>query len=430
MLVAERLGRFDTIGIDCIAMNVNDLICVGAEPIAMLDFILCREADPESAARSATACARGAELAGIEIPGGEIAQVGDIVSGWELDRQRDRPRRSRRDRQRRADRARRRGHRPPLLRPALERLHARPRALGRPARRRAPRAAARRGPARADRDLRPRGARPARLRRRRPRPRPHHRRRAQQPAGSRAAVGYEIDDPLPVPPVFGLIAELGEVADDEMHEVFNMGCGFVCVVAAADERCALELLRAHHPAARRIGAVTDRAGDVERLARARTLSRALGATVDRPMRIAILIFDRLTALDAVGPYEVLSRLPGAELQLRRQARPGRSAPTPAPSALDRRPRARRARRPGLAPRPRRRGQPAAARRRRGARLAARRARDHDAGRPRSAPARWCSAPPGILDGQARDQPLGLPRAARATSAPSRSPSGSSSTARS
>ena len=47
MIVAERIGRFDTIGIDCVAMNVNDLICVGAEPIAMVDFILCAEADPE-----------------------------------------------------------------------------------------------------------------------------------------------------------------------------------------------------------------------------------------------------------------------------------------------------------------------------------------------------------------------------------------------
>jgi phosphoribosylformylglycinamidine cyclo-ligase len=48
MVVAERLGRFDTVGIDCIAMNANDLICVGAEPIALLDLILCRQADPES----------------------------------------------------------------------------------------------------------------------------------------------------------------------------------------------------------------------------------------------------------------------------------------------------------------------------------------------------------------------------------------------
>ena len=70
MVVAERLGRFDTIGIDCIAMNVNDLICVGAEPIAMLDFILCSRPTRRSAARSASGLRRGAELAGVEIPGG------------------------------------------------------------------------------------------------------------------------------------------------------------------------------------------------------------------------------------------------------------------------------------------------------------------------------------------------------------------------
>ena len=65
-------------------MNVNDLICVGAEPIAMLDFILCREADPEVCGAIGVGLRRGAERAGIEIPGGEIAQVGEIVSGIEL----------------------------------------------------------------------------------------------------------------------------------------------------------------------------------------------------------------------------------------------------------------------------------------------------------------------------------------------------------
>jgi phosphoribosylaminoimidazole (AIR) synthetase len=43
-----------------------------------------------------------------------------------------------------------------------------------------------------------------------------------------------------------------------------MGCGFVCVVGAADEDAALERLRGHYPAAKRIGTVTDRAGVVER----------------------------------------------------------------------------------------------------------------------------------------------------------------------
>jgi phosphoribosylformylglycinamidine cyclo-ligase len=77
-------------------------------------------------------------------------------------------------------------------------------------------------------------------------------------------VGYEIDDPLPVPPVFDLIRELGEVSDEEMDEVFNMGCGFCCVVAADDEAAALEVLGAHYPGARRVGRATDRAGVVVR----------------------------------------------------------------------------------------------------------------------------------------------------------------------
>jgi phosphoribosylaminoimidazole (AIR) synthetase len=49
-----------------------------------------------------------------------------------------------------------------------------------------------------------------------------------------------------------------------MHEVFNMGCGFCCVVAAADADAAIELLRRQHPAAGRIGAVTDKAGSLVR----------------------------------------------------------------------------------------------------------------------------------------------------------------------
>ena len=69
-----------------------------------------------------------------------------------------------------------------------------------------------------------------------------------------ADVGYEIDDPLPVPPIFELIAERGGVSDEEMHEVFNMGCGFCCVVAA-ERRGARRwsLLRPHYPGAKRIG---------------------------------------------------------------------------------------------------------------------------------------------------------------------------------
>ena len=82
MIVAEQAGRFDTIGIDCIAMNVNDLICVGAEPLALLDYIAVERADPDDArARSPSGCAPGAELAGVEIPGGEVCQVPEVIRG-------------------------------------------------------------------------------------------------------------------------------------------------------------------------------------------------------------------------------------------------------------------------------------------------------------------------------------------------------------
>jgi phosphoribosylformylglycinamidine cyclo-ligase len=77
------------------------------------------------------------------------------------------------------------------------------------------------------------------------------------------AVGFEISDPLDVPPVYDLVRDLGGVSDAEMWEVFNMGCGFCAVVpeAAADE--ARAVLAARHPGTRRIGTVTDRAGRVE-----------------------------------------------------------------------------------------------------------------------------------------------------------------------
>lgn len=54
---------------------------VGAEPIALVDTILCRDADPDVIGQIGEGPRRGAELSGIEIPAGEIAQVGDVVGG-------------------------------------------------------------------------------------------------------------------------------------------------------------------------------------------------------------------------------------------------------------------------------------------------------------------------------------------------------------
>src|SRR5919107_694894 len=54
LVVAEQTGRLDTVGIDCIAMNVNDLVCVGAEPLAMLDYLAVEQPDPAALAQIAT----------------------------------------------------------------------------------------------------------------------------------------------------------------------------------------------------------------------------------------------------------------------------------------------------------------------------------------------------------------------------------------
>jgi phosphoribosylformylglycinamidine cyclo-ligase len=78
-----------------------------------------------------------------------------------------------------------------------------------------------------------------------------------------ADIGFEISDPLPIPPVFELVRELGGVGEAEMWEVFNMGCGFAVVVPEADEAAAVEILARHHEGARRIGTITR---DADRIA--------------------------------------------------------------------------------------------------------------------------------------------------------------------
>ena len=78
-----------------------------------------------------------------------------------------------------------------------------------------------------------------------------------------AAVGYRIDAPLPRQPVFDLIARRAGVEEAELHEVFNLGCGFCCVVAWDDADAAVELLSGRHPGAAVIGRATTAAGVVE-----------------------------------------------------------------------------------------------------------------------------------------------------------------------
>ncbi|MDQ4041057.1 MAG: phosphoribosylformylglycinamidine cyclo-ligase [Actinomycetota bacterium] len=270
VIVAEQAGRFDTVGIDCIAMNVNDLVCVGAEPLAVLDYLAVERADPEMAEALARGLKTGAEAAGVEIPGGELAQLPELI----------------------------RGHPSPhgfdltaaavgtvaldeiisgadvrsgdaliglpssgvhsngltLAREALPDLDERPLELN--------------GASVADALLEPTVIYVRAV---------LDLLRSDVPVHGLAHitgdglenllrlnpdVGFEVSDPLPVPGIFDLIAARGNVPAAEMWQVFNMGCGFCAIVPAADCDKAAEILARDHPGTRRIGTVT---GDTGRI---------------------------------------------------------------------------------------------------------------------------------------------------------------------
>ncbi|EHR78950.1 phosphoribosylaminoimidazole synthetase [Thermococcus litoralis DSM 5473] len=83
-LVAEAVGKYDTIGIDMIAMNVNDLICVGAEPVALVDYLAVNEPNREIFQEIAKGLYEGAKQSGIAIVGGETAVLPELVNGFDL----------------------------------------------------------------------------------------------------------------------------------------------------------------------------------------------------------------------------------------------------------------------------------------------------------------------------------------------------------
>ncbi len=270
LVLAEQADRLETVGIDCIAMNVNDIICVGAEPIAMLDYLAVEQADPTALARIGEGLKAGAEQAGIEIPGGEVAVLPELIRGHPSPHGFDLcgtaigtvvpdqiilgdaikpgdaligvP----------SSGAHSNGY--TLARRVLVEngpgLDATPEQLG--------------GATIAEALLAPTviyvkavleliasavevrglahitGGGLTNLRRLAP-----------------GRVGYSIENPLPVPPILQLIGELGAVPEAEMWEVFNMGCGLITVVPEADVDETVAILATRHPGAARIGTVTD-----------------------------------------------------------------------------------------------------------------------------------------------------------------------------
>ncbi len=81
VLVAQMLGRYDTIGIDCVAMNVNDVVCVGARPFLFLDYLAVEKVRPEVTQAIGKGLAEGARQAGVAVVGGELAQLPTLIRG-------------------------------------------------------------------------------------------------------------------------------------------------------------------------------------------------------------------------------------------------------------------------------------------------------------------------------------------------------------
>jgi phosphoribosylformylglycinamidine cyclo-ligase len=80
-LVAQQMTRFDTIGIDCIAMNVNDIICTGAVPFAFVDYIGLKKINDELVKKIVKGLVEGAKLANTAIIGGETAIIPELLAG-------------------------------------------------------------------------------------------------------------------------------------------------------------------------------------------------------------------------------------------------------------------------------------------------------------------------------------------------------------
>ena len=84
LLVAEAVGEYSTVGIDCVAMNANDLVARGVDPVAFVDYLAVEEPDDATAQAIGEGLAAGAERAGMALVGGETAVMPEVIKGLDL----------------------------------------------------------------------------------------------------------------------------------------------------------------------------------------------------------------------------------------------------------------------------------------------------------------------------------------------------------
>jgi len=85
LLLAQETGRLDTVGIDLVAMSVNDVLCSGARPVLFLDYVAVGRLEPEEMARIVGGVAEGCRQAGCALVGGEMAEMPGLYSPGEFD---------------------------------------------------------------------------------------------------------------------------------------------------------------------------------------------------------------------------------------------------------------------------------------------------------------------------------------------------------
>lgn len=264
--IANAMKKWDTVGIDCVAMNVNDAVCVGAEPIAFVDYLAVEKADPHLAAELAKGLDEGARQSNMSIIGGETAILPSLVKGFDLagtvlafvkkDRivsgttiQPD----------------------DIILGVPSSGVHSNGYTLAR-------RAMERAGKTYHDKMADGRTIGETLLEPTRIYVKAALDMIAAVPHGAihgishitgsgllnvprlKKDVRYVLDAPLAPPPIFREIQTWGNVAADEMYRTFNMGMGLCVIVAPAHADAALAALQRHWPGAKRVGHVEAGAG--------------------------------------------------------------------------------------------------------------------------------------------------------------------------